>query len=106
MAGKRPPEEKDLEFLRHDKTGRVHVEQWLVDEEPDRDVPAPVDGDALLAGFIWFHQRRTLCGQTIPSESAVDEFADEDLCTRCVQILGDYSYLAFEHPLPAGRSEP
>jgi hypothetical protein len=66
------------------------------------------DGDAFVAAMLT--PGRMLCdtglfvnpldddATTVP----VQVFADEELCPRCVDALGDQAWRAFEHPQPPG----
>jgi hypothetical protein len=98
------PEHVDLEFARYNRTGTVHVLPYTPGPE-DEDFD-PVDISWAEAGLLMLEPTIMICGDRfvvnamdLPSCGVwVDEFADDDICGRCVKTLGDQSPRAFEHP--------
>lgn len=103
------PESADLEFARLNRTGTVHVVPWC--PRPDDDDFDPQDITWAEAGLMMLEPVILLCGERfvingmdLPNCGVpVDEFADEDICGRCVRALGDQSVRAFGHPQAAQR---
>lgn len=93
----------ELEFLRHNASGVVHV-MWPADPEDEgRDVTWAEAAEVALSPI------RTVCGYKgrrdgyYGGADVVDErvgtFPDESLCARCHRALGPWQHKAFEHPV-------
>ena len=98
-----PPLSEQLEFARNTETKRVHILRY----GPTRHwVPALTRENpkaAVILGLI-SSPCRMLCGAKLlvgvdDKQRAVweagDDFADDDLCIKCVQALGDQQWRAF-----------
>lgn len=86
MTNRIPPEDERLQFARNAETGRVHIMCWF-----PRDEPAPFT-QIVLSTLV-----QVLCGTNLWDSLYVadDGFTDDDLCIRCVRVLGDQSWRAF-----------
>lgn len=90
----------DLRFVRHRRTGTVHV-RWPADPREPVEVLAWSELGAVLTAPV-----ATVCGYAARhnrdgrGDAAVSVFADEDLCGRCHRGLGPHAVLAFDHPRP------
>lgn len=80
-----PPEGE--EFGKNAETGRVHIMPWTPRDE------AP----AIFSFDLGDAYTKMLCGTRLWPAVYVagDDFADSDLCARCVRALGDQSDRAF-----------
>jgi hypothetical protein len=98
-----PPLSEQLEFARNTETGRVHIlchgpdRHWIPVTRKDNP-----EGTAVLN--LISAPCRMLCGarlfvSAMDGHQAVwasgDHFADDALCIRCVQALGDQQWRAF-----------
>jgi hypothetical protein len=81
-----PPPGEPLQFARNAKTGRVHIMRWC-----------PRDERAPFAEIVLSTHTRELCGVDLWDAQYVagDGFADDDLCSACVRVLGDQQWRAF-----------
>jgi hypothetical protein len=97
----------ELQFVRHRKSGTVHVitpddpdeigEEYRFDEIPADLALAFACGDTpTICGFL----AHINIGET--GDVKVSHFDDDDLCHRCHRVLGpDHQHRAFEHPRPS-----
>ena len=87
-----PPADADLRFARS-KTGRVHILSWVpgLEDEGWEPVEPGRWAEALMAKALM------LCGLRLflPEAMTGGDFADGDLCYRCVMALGDQQWRAF-----------
>lgn len=101
-ADRIPPLSEPLEFARNTKTCRVHIlcggeaRDWIPNTRMNAEASA-------ILGLV-SSPCRMICGAKMLVSSAVDfpavweagsSFADDELCDRCVQGLGDQSWRAF-----------
>jgi hypothetical protein len=98
------PESADLEFARLNRTGTVHVLPYA--PGPGDPGYEPVQITWEQAGLMMLEPWDMLCGERFVVNDmdlpgcgvVVSEFADDDICGRCVRILGAQSPRAFGHP--------
>lgn len=100
MSAKIAPPDEDLDFVRHERSGRVHVIAWEPEDAPE------VPGTGIRVWEFLVPIRTTLCGARVfladggPGEkwARVSAFDDDALCRGCHRALGEQAWRAFEHP--------
>jgi hypothetical protein len=92
MSATVPPDDEALQFARSD-TGRVHILSWIPGPDDEGWEPAESGrwAEALMAKTLM------LCGLRLflPEAKCGGDFADDDLCSRCIHALGDQQWRAF-----------
>jgi hypothetical protein len=98
----RPRADGELEFVRNNRSGAVHV---MVFHDPE--AAHASDGHTLVARLL-LHEVQMLCGVRLAVFNAIEGpanfvsvFSDDELCQGCHRALGDEADRAFEHETPA-----